>query len=359
MTRPTISRGKPASTVPIDSASLNVGMMAVTDGLAADVSLGSSRRERGPGSIDLVSAALIWIPASARMSGKTGSPSASNFFLQAPAQAAIGASLGRPVGFERVTEGAIGRPGPDLAQALLCGIAERVVLVAALRERRDAAWQRAAIGGEIHHRPRPAAQRPWRAVIAALETDAGLGCAAGGAKRDAELFGKRGRALDMDRFRSGKLFVERLIGPRHANGVFLEKHEPLQMHFLDAGLGGDADEIRQFLNGLAQAGEPGGDLRLCMTFTLLQSAKRADVFENAIEIILTANGAIGLRIGGVERDAQLVQTGRDQGAAVLLVKHRAVGIEQHKGAAILQITHHARQVLDQHRLTDAVQHRAL
>src|SRR5262249_60889471 len=109
------------------------------------------------------------------------------------------------------------------------------------------------------------------------------------------------------------LSVEPLLGRSCAVWVFLKNHEPLQMPFLDAGLGGDADEIRQFLNGLAQAGEPGGDLRLCMTFTLLQSAKRADVFENAIEIILTANGAIGLRIGGVERDAQLVPTGRDQG----------------------------------------------
>src|SRR5690348_7037801 len=93
-----------------------------------------------------------WIASSLR---------SSQWRLQAPPQPAIGASFGRFVGFERVAEGAVGRPGPDFTQCLLRGIAERVILVAALRERRDTARQRAAIGGEIHHRPRPPAQRPW------------------------------------------------------------------------------------------------------------------------------------------------------------------------------------------------------
>src|SRR5215472_10125779 len=75
--------------------------------------------------------------------------------LQTPAQPAISAGIGRTIRFERAAESAIGRPGPDLAQTLLRGITERVVLIAALRERRDAARQRPAIGGEIHHRPRP------------------------------------------------------------------------------------------------------------------------------------------------------------------------------------------------------------
>src|SRR5215831_19229865 len=182
--------------------------------------------------------------------------------LQTPAQPAIGAGVGRTVRFERAAESAIGRPGPDLAQTLLRGITERVVLIAALRERCDAARQRAAIGGEIHHRPRPPAQRPWRAVVAALETDAWLGGAAGRAEGDAELLGQRVGAFDMDRLGGGELLVERLVGPRHADGIVLEKYEPLQMHFLDAGLGGDADEIRQFLDGFAQTGQPGRNLRL-------------------------------------------------------------------------------------------------
>src|SRR5690242_7881542 len=131
--------------------------------------------------------------------------------LKTPAQPAIGAGLRGPIGFERAAERAIGRSGPDFAQALLRGIAERVVLVAALRKRRDAARQRPAIGGEIHHRPRPPAQRPWRAIVVALETDARLRGAARGAKRYAELLGQRGGALDMDRFLGGELLVQRLV----------------------------------------------------------------------------------------------------------------------------------------------------
>ena len=135
--------------------------------------------------------------------------------LQAPAQSAAGAGFRRGIRFERLAEIGIGRPGPDFAQALLGGVAERVILVAALRERRDAARQRAAVGGEIHHRPRPAAQRPGRArsraVSAALEADARLRGAARGAEFDAERAGKRGGAVDMDRLLAGQALVERLI----------------------------------------------------------------------------------------------------------------------------------------------------
>ena len=106
-------------------------------------------------------------------------------------------------------------------------------------------------------------------------------------------------------------------------------------------------------------GQPGRYARLGVTLALLQFAERAHVLEDAVEIILAANGAIGLRGCGVERHAQLVEVGLDQRAAVTLVEHGAVGIEQHIGAAILEVAHHARQIFHQHGFADAVQYRAM
>ena len=63
--------------------------------------------------------------------------------------------------------------------------------------------------------------------------------------------------------------------------------------------------------------------------------------------------------GLVAPRAQLVQLGGNQRAAVFLVEHGAVGVEKNIGAAIFQIAHHPRQVLHQHRLTDAVQNRPM
>src|SRR5271154_1577942 len=95
--------------------------------------------------------------------------------LEAPAQPAIRARCGRLVGEKAAAEIAISLAGPDLAQSLLRGVAERIVLVAALRKRRDATRQRAAVGGEVHDRPWPAAHRPRRTAITALEAHARLG----------------------------------------------------------------------------------------------------------------------------------------------------------------------------------------
>ena len=87
-------------------------------------------------------------------------------------------------------------------------------------------------------------------------------------------------------------------------------------------------------------------------------AERLHVAQDAPEIVLAAHLEVGLRRRGIERDAQLVETGRDQRASVPLVQHRAVGVEQHVGAAVLQIADHPRQVLHQHRLADPMQHGA-
>src|SRR5215469_632223 len=98
MTRPMVSRRSAAMTPAIDASSLRVGMTT----------------------------AMLPAPAMAS---------------QAPAQAAARARRGRMVGQEPGAEIAIGRSVPDLAQRLLRRVAERVVLIAALGERRDAAGQ--------------------------------------------------------------------------------------------------------------------------------------------------------------------------------------------------------------------------
>src|SRR5580700_3960382 len=116
--RSTLLRSNSATTAPIDSASLKTGMTTATPPV------------RGT--------------------------------LQAPAQSAAGASVGRLVRLERFAEAIVGRPGPDIAQRLLGGVAKRVIFVTALRERCDTARQSTAVGGEIHHGPRPPAQRPRR-----------------------------------------------------------------------------------------------------------------------------------------------------------------------------------------------------
>ena len=87
---------------------------------------------------------------------------------------ATGASRRRAVGEECCSEIRVGRAVPDLAQAVLRGIPQRAVLVAALGERRDAARQSPAVGREIHDGPRASAERPGVLVVVALEAHAGL-----------------------------------------------------------------------------------------------------------------------------------------------------------------------------------------
>src|SRR5689334_18823417 len=74
---------------------------------------------------------------------------------ETPAQAAVGAGRGRRVAEQPGAERAVLLPVPNLAQALLGGVAECEGVVTAHRERRNAARQRAAVGGEIHQGPRP------------------------------------------------------------------------------------------------------------------------------------------------------------------------------------------------------------
>ena len=86
-----------------------------------------------------------------------------------------------------------------------------------------------------------------------------------------------------------------------------------------------------------------------------RSRKARTFLQDTIEIVLAANGFVGFGVGGVERDPQFVELGFDQCTSVLLIENGAVGIEQDIGAAILQVAHHARQILHQHRFADTVQ----
>src|SRR5262245_52421164 len=297
MTRSTGGRGMPWTTCAIDCSSSSVGMTTVMRPAAAASTVPSLLRR------------------------------AASIMLEAPAQAAVRTSVGRPVGQQRLPERAVGCAVPDLLQRLLGGVAQRVVLVAALRERSDAAWQRPAVGGEIHHRPGSPAQRPGRAAIVAFEAHARLCYHTGGAEDDAVGARKLGGRVEMGFVRVRHVLVEGLVGPRVTDGIAFEKHQALQIDLAHADIRRHAHEGRQLRNRLLQSREPGRDSGTIFAFAFLQIAEGADVLEDAAEIILAANSQKGLRIRRVERDAKLVESGLDQCAAVPLVENGAVGVK--------------------------------
>ena len=180
---------------------------------------------------------------------------------------------------QRAPECLIRRALPDFPQGLLRRVAERVILVTALRERRDAARQRTAICSNIHDGPRAAAQRPWGAAVAALETHPRLRGGARGAEGDAEGSRDVGGAIDVARLFAGKLLVQCLIRPRLADGILLEEHQPLQIDFPNAGFRRDANEFRQLLDGFAESRQPGRHARLAIAIAFLQVAKGAYILE--------------------------------------------------------------------------------
>ena len=111
--------------------------------------------------------------------------------------------------------------------------------------------QRAAVGGEIHHRPGPPAERPGIAVLFAHRLTPGSDAAPEALKGQAERFRQRLGFAQVGGFLARELLEQRLIGPRHADRLVLEEHEPLQIDFLHADFGGDAHEGRQLGDGLA------------------------------------------------------------------------------------------------------------
>jgi hypothetical protein len=160
----------------------------------------------------------------------------------------------------------------------------------------------------------------------------------------------------MDRLLARQAFEQGLVGPRMADRIVLEAHQAPEMDLLHAGLMRDAHEGGQLLDRLAQAGQPHGDARLVEPLARLHLGESPDIAENAREKIPAADLAVGGGIGGIERDAQFIEPGLGQLAPLLRGQQRAVGVEQHIGAAVLEVADLARQVLHQHRLADAVQH---
>src|SRR5262249_13497525 len=199
MPRPTGGRGMPWTTCAIDCSSSSAGITTAMRPAAATSTIRSSLRR------------------------------ATSIMLEAPAQPAARASVRRPVGQQRLTERTVGRAVPDFQQRLLGGVAQRVVLVAALRERRDAARQRPSVGGEIHHRPAPSAQCPGPAAVVAVEAHARLCYRTGGAEDDAVGARKLGGRVEMGLVRVCHVLVEGLIGPRVTDGIAFEKHQALQI----------------------------------------------------------------------------------------------------------------------------------
>ena len=93
-----------------------------------------------------------------------------------------------------------------------------------------------------------------------------------------------------------------------------------------------------------------------VSLPLLQFAKRANIADDAAEIIPATNGLETLAVRRIKRYAQLIKRGGDQRTAISLAEDRPVGVEQHVDTAIFQISHHAREVRHQHRFADTMQH---
>ena len=146
--------------------------------------------------------------------------------LQRSPQPAHG--LRRRVAQQRCCGILVGRAVPDLAQCLLCRVAQRIAVVAARRERRDAARQRAAMRGEIHQRPRPPARRPGLRVVLPLQAEARFG-GAGCIQRNAQLARQRRGVLDRARFLGAQRLEQRRFRARQAIARIVV-HQPLQMN---------------------------------------------------------------------------------------------------------------------------------
>src|SRR5205807_611384 len=220
ITRPTMSRGSARTTPAIEASSSRVGMTTATVPGPAILEHIPFLRNRDVLQIHALAHVLVGEPVAT-------SP---GHALKAPAQAAARAGGGRMVGQQAGAERAIGRPVPDLAQRLLRGVAERIVLVAALGERRDAARQRAAVRRDVHHGPRPPAHRPGRAVVTvimAFEAHARLGHGARGAERHAERARDRLGLFEIAGFIARHALVQRLVRPRMTDRVLLEKDQAL------------------------------------------------------------------------------------------------------------------------------------
>src|SRR5258708_13428607 len=240
MMRLTQPRGSARMTPPMEASSLSVGITTAVRGV----------RPGSPAALAVVLGGLMR--------------------SKAPAQPAARAGDGRFIGQESVTERSVGRAVPDLAQGLLRRIAERVILVSALRERRDAAGERTAIRRDIHDGPRPAAHRPRRAVVVPLETHARLGYGARRAECHAERARDGGGFLEMAGLLARHALVQRLVRPRVPARLSIDKNETLEVDLLHADLRRHLHESRQFRDRLLQTRQPGSPAGTVPALALLQ-----------------------------------------------------------------------------------------
>src|SRR5262249_20962078 len=134
---------------------------------------------------------------------------------EAPPQPAPGAGLGRLVGQQRAAKRLVALSVPDLLQGLLGCIAEREAVIAAQRERGDAAGQRAAMRGEVHQRPGTPAQRPGPVGIPPLEARPRLG-GARSVEEEAELAGERLGLADRPRLLLIEALEQGLLAARQS-----------------------------------------------------------------------------------------------------------------------------------------------
>ena len=137
-----------------------------------------------------------------------------------------------------------------------------------------------------------------------------------------------------------------------------EVDEALQVDLSDIDVARQTDEIAELIDGFLEPGKPQRDARLLGAELALHRPEGADIADDAMKHVAPAHQLEGFRLGRVQRYAQLVKPAVDQLAALLRAEQRAVGIEQHIGAAILQIPDHAWQRAHHHRLADPVQHDA-
>jgi hypothetical protein len=79
---------------------------------------------------------------------------------------------------------------------------------------------------------------------------------------------------------------------------------------------GETDEGGKLVNGLAQAGEPEGDAGFGGVEFALEAGEGFYVGDDFGEEVLAADHLVDLGLGGVEGDAEFVEAGIDERAAV-------------------------------------------
>src|SRR6266536_434024 len=128
------------------------------------------------------------------------------------------------------------------------------------------------------------------------------------------------------------MLEQRLIRAREALAV-RKIHEPLQVHFAHVDRMRELDEGGKLSDGLLQAREPQRYPRPLGGERTLQRAEFAHVLDDAVEHVLAAHRLERLRLGGVERDAQLVEPALYEIAPAPFVEQLSLGVEVKAGPA--------------------------